>query len=353
MKKHDFNMYLFLLLLLVAGAAVFFIFQPFLTAIVVAAVFAVLLRGMNRRFRKVLFGNRPAAAAILCLIVALLIVAPISIVVAFAVNEANVFYHSGQSAEVVGKAAEFVDQSPLLRSVFPGGDLADRLSNSLRSVSTSTVTALGAAYQGVVQFILWLFVFFFTLFYFMLDGESILRQLKRFSPLDDAQDVLLFKKFTSISRAMIKGTLVVGAVQGLLAGFAFAIAGVPSPAVLGIIVALASLIPGVGTALVWIPTGLILFVGGDVWQGVFVLSFGLGVISVIDNILRPRLVGRDTEMHPLLVFFATLGGITFFGFPGLLIGPVVVSLFFALADIYALGYGAKVDNGNASLTSSS
>lgn len=334
-------MYLFLLLLLLASVAVFLIFKPFLTSVAVAAVFAVLLRGMNRGLRKVFFGNRPAAAALLCVMVAALIVAPVSIVIGFAVNEANGFYHSDQSVEVVGKVAEFLDQSPILRSAFPGGDLTDRISNSLRSVSAGAVSVLGAAYQGVVQFVLWLFVFFFTLFYFLVDGEVILRQLKRFSPLDDEQDVLLFRKFASISRAMIKGTLVVGAVQGLLAGFAFAVAGVQSPAVLGIVVALASLIPGVGTALVWVPTGVILFVSGAVWQGVFVLSFGLGVISIIDNILRPKLVGRDTEMHPLLVFFATLGGISFFGVPGLLIGPVVVSIFFALAEIYASEYGAK------------
>lgn len=345
MKKPDLNMYLFLLLLLCAGVAVFYIFQPFLTAIVVAAILAVLLRGLNRTLRKVLFGSRPAAAALICLLVAVLVVTPISIVVGFAVNEANSFYHSDQSGVFVGKGVELLEQSTLLHVAFPGGDLADRFSKSFQAVSSGAVSVLTAAYQGVVQFVLWLFVLFFTLFYFLVDGESILRHAKRFSPLDDKQDAMLFRKFISISQAMIKGTLVVGIVQGILAGIAFVIAGVPSPVVMGIIVALASLIPGVGTALVWFPTGAIMVALGNVWQGVFVLSFGLGVVSVIDNILRPKLVGRDTQMHPLLIFFATLGGITFFGIPGLLIGPIVVSLFFALADIYASEYGAKAGNG--------
>jgi len=341
MKGSQLSMYLFLLLLVLAGAAVFFIFLPFLTAILVAMILAVLFHRANLFLRKTLFRSRIAAATLICLLVATLIVTPVSIVIGFAINEANSLYSSEQSGVLIGKGLESLRQSPFLHTVFPGGDLSTRFSESIRAVSSGIVGILAAAYQGVIQFALWLFVLFFTLFYFLVDGEGILRYAKRFSPLQDEQDVHLFQRFISISRAMVKGTFVVGIVQGMLAGIAFTIAGVPSPVMLGIIVSFASLIPGVGTALVWVPTGVILIALGSVWQGVFVLSFGLGVISMIDNILRPKLVGRDTEMHPLLIFFATLGGISLFGLTGLLIGPIVVSLFFALADIYSEEYGAK------------
>jgi predicted PurR-regulated permease PerM len=352
MKESNLNMYLFLFLLLIAGGGVFLIFQPFLSSIVFAAIFAVQFRNINRSLREVMFGNSIAASLIVCLLIAVLIVTPVSIVIGFAVNESASFYHSEQSGAVFEKVTMFVEQSPLLHKVFPGADFSTRFAESFRTVSTGAVGIIGAAYQGVAQFVLWLFVLFFTLFYFLVDGESILRNAKRFSPLQDSQDTLLFQKFISISGAMIKGTLVVGLVQGILAGIVLSIAGVQSPVILGIIAALASLIPGVGTALVWFPAGIVLIAAGNIWQGVFVLSFGLGVISMIDNILRPKLVGRDTEMHPLLIFFATLGGIGLFGLPGLLIGPIVVSLFFALADIYASEYGAKKENGNGSLLSS-
>ena len=181
---------------------------------------------------------------------------------------------------------------------------------------------------------------FFSLFYFLIDGERILRGISRFSPFHHTQDQLIFERFASISRAMIKGTFVVALVQGALGGIAFWIAGISSPAIWAIIMALASLIPMVGAGLVWFPTGLILLFTGNIWQGIFVLAFGGLVISLIDNILRPRLVGHETEMHPLLVFFATIGGLTAFGISGLLIGPIIVSIFLVFAEIYAHEYGS-------------
>ncbi|MEI7750311.1 MAG: AI-2E family transporter [Candidatus Moraniibacteriota bacterium] len=341
MKETNFGMYLFLLLLIIAGAAVFFIFQPFLAAIVVAMIFSVLFHRTNLFLRKTLFGGRIAAATLICLLVAVLIVTPISIMVGFAINEIGTLYSSEQSGVFVSKGLEVLQQSPLLHTLFPGGDLPTRFTEAIKAASSGAVGILAAAYQGVLQFVIFLLALFFTLFYFLVDGENMLRYAKRFSPLQDEQDTHLFREFISISRAMIKGTFVVGVIQGVLAGIVFLIAGVPSPVIMGIIVVFASLVPGVGTALVWIPTAIILIASGSVWQGVFVLLFGLGIISIIDNVLRPKLVGRDTEMHPLLIFFATLGGISLFGLPGLLIGPIIVSLFFALADIYSEEYGAK------------
>jgi len=335
MKNRNHDSYLFLFLLLVSGMGVFLIFRPFLTAIAVAAIFAVLFRGMNRSLRRRLFGNRFAASSLLCLMVAALIVAPFSIIVGFAANEVNVFYHSERSGVLITQAVSAIEGSPIMSALFPGENLAGKFRDSLDTLSSGAVGFVGAAYEGAAQFVLWLFVLFFSLFYFLADGESILGYVRRFSPFRDDQDVILFRKFASISRAMVKGSLVVGIIQGALAGAAFAVAGVTSAVIWGIVVTFASFIPGVGTALIWFPIGVFTLVTGNVWQGIFILSFGFGVIGVVDNILRPRFVGNDSEMHPLLVFFATLGGIGLFGFPGLLIGPIVVSLFFALTDIYA------------------
>jgi predicted PurR-regulated permease PerM len=154
------------------------------------------------------------------------------------------------------------------------------------------------------------------------------------SPLKDKHDKLLISKFTSISRATLKGTFVVGIIQSALGGIAFLIAGVPSPVIWTLVMLLFSVIPMVGTAIIWVPAGIILLIMGNIWQGVFVLAFGSLVIASIDNILRPKLVGKDTQMHPLLIFFATLGGIAVFGLPGFVIGPIIISLFVALAEIY-------------------
>lgn len=167
------------------------------------------------------------------------------------------------------------------------------------------------------------------------------------SPLKNEHERLLAEKFISISRATIKGTLVVGAIQGLLGGLAFWIVGVPSPAIWGLLMILFSIIPLVGSALVWLPAAIILLLMGQVWQGIFLLVVGFGVISLVDNILRPKLVGKDTQMHPLMIFFATLGGISLFGLPGFIIGPIVVSLFLALGEIYSIEFKSQLAEYNS------
>jgi predicted PurR-regulated permease PerM len=301
------------------------------------------------RMRAVFRGSDGWAAFLTCILVALIVVVPLSVVLSLAVNEANSFYHSEQRSGLLEKGSVVATSLPFLDTVFQNGKGLERLSGSFQEIGKGAIGILGAAYQSVVGFVLWLFVLFFSLFYFLIDGRRMVGYLMRISPLRDEHEKLLFQKFISISRATLKGTLIVGIIQGALGGVAFAIAGVPSPIIWGIFMAILSLIPMVGAGLIWLPTGIILLLSGSVWQGVFLLLFGLGVISVIDNILRPKLVGRDTEMHPLLVFFATLGGIALFGIPGFLIGPIIVSLFMALAGIYMSEYSADLkeynDNG--------
>jgi predicted PurR-regulated permease PerM len=210
----------------------------------------------------------------------------------------------------------------------------EKMTNDLKGLTSNLFGFAQKAYSGISSFILWIFILFFTLFYFLIDGKRALRYLIEMSPLKDKHDKLLIAKFTSISRATLKGTFVVGIIQSALGGIAFLIAGVPSPVIWTLVMLLFSVIPMVGTSIIWVPAGIILLVTGNIWQGVFVLAFGSLVIASIDNILRPKLVGKDTQMHPLLIFFATLGGIALFGLPGFVIGPIIISLFVALAEIY-------------------
>ena len=183
----------------------------------------------------------------------------------------------------------------------------ERILDDIKQFSQNALGLLQAAYQGITSFLFWVFVMFFSLFYFLIDGKRTLGYIMSLSPLRDEHDKLLIKKFISISRATLKGTIVVGIIQGLLGGVMFWIAGIPSPAIWGLVMTLCSIIPMFGSGLVWLPAGIILLLLGDIWQGIFVLAVGMGVISVLDNILRPKLVGKDTEMHPLLVLFSTLG----------------------------------------------
>lgn len=333
------NTYFFLGLLALSGVGVFLIFQPFLTAILLAAILAVLFARPYESLKKAFRGSEVWAATVTCLLAIIIVVAPLSIVLSLAVNEANNFYHSEQSSGILEKGVELLGRFPLLDM---GGDGAQKLSGSFQEVSKTAIGFLGAAYQSVAGFVLWLFVLFFSLFYFLIDGKRAVGYLMRLSPLRDEHEKLLFQKFISISRATLKGTLIVGLIQGFLGGIAFWIAGVPSPIIWGIFMAILSLIPMIGAGIIWFPASILLLLTGNIWEGTFLLLFGVGIVSTIDNILRPKLVGRDTQMHPLLVFFATLGGISLFGISGFLIGPIILSLFMALADIYSSEYASEL-----------
>lgn len=343
MELRSFNVYFFFLLLLFVGTVVFFVFQPFLTAIIAAAILTALFKAPYHTFERWTRGHRGWSAFLTCLLVIVILVTPVFLVLSLAIGEANALYHTlGEESaleRIIDHTIESVRSMPYLNVVFDTQTLnQERIIDDIKQFSQNALGLLQAAYQGITHFVFWIFVMFFTLFYFLIDGKRALRYLMQLSPLRDEHDRLLIKKFISISRATLKGTIVVGVIQGLLGGITFWIAGIPSPAIWGIVMVLFSIIPMVGTGIVWLPAGIIMLLLGDIWQGVFILAVGVGIISVIDNILRPKLVGKDTQMHPLMVFFATLGGLAFFGLPGFIIGPIIVSLFLALGEIYNIEF---------------
>lgn len=148
----------------------------------------------------------------------------------------------------------------------------------------------------------------------------------------------MLEKFTSVTRAMVKGTLLIGLLQGTLAGLAFVLAGVNNAVFWGTVMAVLSIVPGIGSAAVWVPASLILMFQGSVGAGIGLFVFCALVVGSIDNLLRPILVGKDTNMHELMIFFGTLGGLFMFGMSGLLIGPLIASLFLTVWDIYGVAF---------------
>jgi predicted PurR-regulated permease PerM len=352
MQVRQLNVYFFFFLLIGASVVAFYIFQPFLTAIVAAAILSILFKPTYRFLVKLFRGSKVVGSFVACLAVAVLIVTPIVVTLSLAVSEANNLYHTlgeGKTLDsMIRSSTEYLREQSYARYVFSEEALnPERISEDIKRIGENALGVLQAAYQSVTHFVFWVFVMFFTLFYLFIDGEKAFKYLLRLSPLKNEHERLLADKFISISRATLKGTLVVGTTQGLLGGIAFWIAGVPSPAIWGLMMILLAMIPLVGSALVWVPAGIILLLVGSLWQGVFILAFGFGVISVIDNILRPRLVGKDTQMHPLMIFFAILGGISFFGLPGFVIGPILVSLFLALWEIYAIEFKTQLEHFNS------
>jgi predicted PurR-regulated permease PerM len=167
------------------------------------------------------------------------------------------------------------------------------------------------------------------------DGSALTKRIVDAIPLPPEQEPALFRKFTTAIRATIKGNILVAMAQGALGGLIFWLLGLPAPVLWGVVMGLLALLPAVGAALIWVPAAIYLLATGSVWQGVVLFIFGALVIGLIDNILRPLLVGKDTKMPDYVVLISTLGGLATFGLNGFIIGPVIAAMFIAAWDIFS------------------
>lgn len=198
------------------------------------------------------------------------------------------------------------------------------------------VNGLQTATMGTINFIFMVAILLYTMFFFLIDGDKLLEKILFYMPLDDKYERRLLDKFTSVARATIKGTTIIGIVQGGASGIAFAVVGIDSSFFWGAVMTVLSIIPAVGTALIWIPAALWLFAEGAWFKAGALIVFCGVIVGSVDNLLRPRLVGKDTEMHDLLILFSTLGGIAMFGIIGIIIGPIIAALFVTIWDIYGV-----------------
>jgi predicted PurR-regulated permease PerM len=213
----------------------------------------------------------------------------------------------------------------------------DRLSAGLtRSVQTIAGQALNIG-QNTLDFLVSLFVMLYLLFYLLRDGDTLAQRIKRAIPLRPEQQRQLFERFTVVIRATIKGNLLVALAQGALGGLIFWFLGIHAPVLWGVLMALFSLLPALGAAVVWLPVAIYLVVTGRTWEGIGLAAWGTLVIGTVDNLLRPILVGKDTKMPDYVVLISTLGGIAVFGINGFVIGPLIAALFITVWDIAAAG----------------
>jgi len=213
-------------------------------------------------------------------------------------------------------------------------ELQQKLSAAAVKGSQFIATLALSTGQNVTMFILAFFLMLYLLFFVLRDGEAILAHIKCAMPLPDEQEQRLFNKFAEVSRATVKGTMVVGLVQGFLGGLIFAILGIEGAVFWGVVMAILSLLPAVGTGLVWAPTAIFMIISGDLNKGLILIGYGVLVIGLVDNLLRPVLVGRDTKMPDYLVLFSTLGGLSLVGITGFVLGPVIAALFIAVWQMY-------------------
>jgi predicted PurR-regulated permease PerM len=239
-----------------------------------------------------------------------------------------------------------VSSHPLLaRFQLDHAFITDKSVELLKTFTEFLVKNLSAFTQNTVVFLVKFAVALYCLFYFFRDGKQLFGSIVRHLPVNETHIHTFTSEFLVTSKAALKFTFVIGGIQGLLGGLVFYFTGISNPLIWGVLMVGLSIVPAIGNAIIWAPAGIIMLAMGHVWQGIAILFFGVVVISSVDNLLRPILLGKDIQMHPLLIFLSTLGGIAVFGFSGFVLGPVVASFFLASWKLFLdLSSEAKTDS---------
>jgi predicted PurR-regulated permease PerM len=228
---------------------------------------------------------------------------------------------------------------PLLGEIMPDRSaVVARTSEAVAALGSFLIEAMRAATTGALVVLLQLFVMLYAMYFFLMDGPGILGRILYFTPLDEEQEHRLIGQFVSVTRATIKGSILVGLIQGSLAGAAFFVLEIPDAAFWATVMVVLSVIPVLGSGIVWAPAAVILISTGRMAGGIGLALWGLVIVSTIDNFLRPRLVGRDTKMHDLLVLLSTFGGLAMFGLVGFIVGPIIAALFLTAWDLYSVAF---------------
>ena len=344
MNKEAINKWVLLLLVLFISALFLSMIRQFLMAIFMAGIFSALSYPVYRRFERWFGGRRGLASMASLFLIVFVIIIPLGglmgIVTAQAIKVGEaVTPWVAQQLSKPDEITEALKSLPFYDRIEPYRNLIlTKAGELVGHISGFLINRLRSYALGTVNFIFMLFIMLYTMFFFYMDGDKLIDKILYYLPLEDQDERRMLNKFTSVTRATLKGTAVIGILQGTLAGAAFAVVGIDSAVFWGTIMAVLSFIPGIGTALVWGPAVIILAATGH-----FVKAIGLGVfcaavVGSIDNLLRPILVGRDTQMHELMILFGTLGGIIMFGVVGIIIGPIIAALFVTIWDIYGVAF---------------
>lgn len=339
MERYGFR---FLLAVLVAVALLtFYIFQPFVIALIMSAVFAVVLSpvyGFILRF----LPRWPSVSALLTVILMLIVaLIPLAAVGTQIGIEAAGLYQALSEGDAQSKITSLVAQleSRVVQYVPSADGMTADLANNISQYSQSGlrwfIENLGSAFSGIASFLVSFFVFIIALYYLLRDGEVLKEKLVALSPMKDSDDRSVVARLEVAVNSVIKGTLLIAVLQGFLAAIGFWLFGVPNSALWGTVAAISALIPGVGTALVFAPAVLYLSMTGTFASTLGLVAWGIVAVGGVDNIVRPYLIGSGTQLHPLPVLLSVLGGITFFGPVGIFLGPLSIALFFALLSIYS------------------
>jgi predicted PurR-regulated permease PerM len=346
------------LLLAVAIVSLLFLWmiRSFLIAGLLAALAAALLGPVYRWLAARLGGRQTLAAALTVLLTLALLIVPATGLLGMVV---------GQAVEVTQRVTPWVQEqianpdevtrrllqlpfADRIEALLPERErVLEGIGNAVSAMSSVLVDGVAAAGRMTATFFLQLFIMLYALFFFLMDGAQVMDRIRYYLPLEEDDENELIERFVSVTRATLKGSLMIGGIQGLLAGLAFWAAGIHGAAFWGTVMMVLSVIPGVGAPLIWVPAAVWLFATGQTAAGIGLTAWCGVVVGSVDNVLRPRLVGNDAKMSDLMILLSTLGGITLFGAVGFVLGPIVAAVFVTIWEVYGRAFAHVLPSARA------
>lgn len=328
---------LYFLFTLLAGVSVlaFFIFAPFLNALFLAVIFATTFAPVHKRILAVTRENRGLSALLAMMFVLVVLVVPVTFLSIQIFKESTTLYSSlVDNGGTVGLTRGAEDAVRSLGITFlPAGSLD--LSQYMKQGLSFLIQHLGTVFSNVAKIMVDIFVLLIALYYLFKDGHALKKSVIAMSPLQDIYDESIFRKLELAINGVVRGSIAVGLVQGVLTAIGLTFFGVPNPVLWGSVAAIAALIPGVGTSVVLIPCILFLFFNGATVPSAGLFIWWVVAVSLVDNVLGPKIVGKGAQLHPFLILLSVLGGVSFFGPLGFLFGPLALSLLFAFLEVYS------------------
>jgi predicted PurR-regulated permease PerM len=338
---------MFFALMGIAGLMLLFILKPFFYALfwasVIASVFRPLFCKINRKL------NRPDVSSSIVIVVILLIIfLPAAIISSLVIAESIDIYNSIDSSSPTLESSlkntfnQFTHNPYIQKLNIKEKVWIDKMAEATKAVANYLLGSLKGLTENALTFFVQFGVMLYALYFFVRDGNRFLQAIMRFFPLGNGREHILYEKFKVTAWATLKVTMIIGGIQGVLGGLIFFLTGIKGALTWAIIMVMTSIIPSVGCAIVWLPAAVIMIILGHIWEGIIILAFGTFVISMVDHFLRPVLLGKDVELHPLTIFLSTLGGIMLFGISGFVIGPIVASLFLSILEMYEQYYQSDI-----------
>jgi predicted PurR-regulated permease PerM len=351
-----FHHWTFVVLVVAITAAFGWILAPFFEAILWAVILAVLFAPVQRGLRARLRERHTLAALLTLLVIVLMVILPVTVVAVSFLRELRAGYAMFQAGEL--EISAYIERMQGILPAWITGQLAEWGLTDFAGIREKVAGGLSKAAQFVAAralvigentfaFILDSFIMLYLLFFLLRDGGSVARRMRDAIPLDAGLQAMLAGKFAEVVRATVKGSIVVAIVQGTLGGLIFWTLDIRAALLWGVVMTFLSLVPAVGAGLVWAPAAVYLLATGELWDGLVLIAFGVFIIGLVDNFLRPVLVGKSTRMPDYLVLVSTLGGIAVFGISGFVTGPLIAALFVAVWDVVATSRAAERESGGA------